>query len=82
MYRGDNIDEVKNKVVEILVENFWLNNQKIKANNNLESLGVDSIITIEIQLNLEREFDIKIPDGDILPAFIAKDISDYIKNKS
>ncbi|MCV5881456.1 phosphopantetheine-binding protein [Escherichia coli] len=79
--RGENMDAVKDKVVEILVENFGLNEEKVKENNDLESLGVDSIITIEIQLDLERAFDIKIPDGDILPDFTAKDISDYIKNK-
>ncbi|EMX8371637.1 acyl carrier protein [Yersinia enterocolitica] len=75
------MDTVKDKVVEILVGNFGLNEEKIKENNDLESLGVDSIIIIEIQLDLERAFDIKIPDGDILPDFTAKDISNYIKIK-
>ncbi|MDH1089260.1 acyl carrier protein [Pantoea brenneri] len=78
---GDNMDAVKDKVVVLLVENFGLNEQKVKENDNLESLGVDSIIIIEIQLDLEREFGIKIPDGDIVPDFTPKDISDYIKNK-
>jgi acyl carrier protein len=77
----DKVDAVKDKVVDILVENFGLNEGKVKGNNDLESLGVDSIITIEIQLDLERAFDIKIPDGDILPNFTAQDILDYIKNK-
>lgn len=81
VYKGDDMEAVKNRVVDILVENFGLNEQKVKADNNLESLDVDSIIMIEIQLDLEREFNIKIPDGDILPNFTAKDISDYIKNK-
>ncbi|MDS7905560.1 phosphopantetheine-binding protein [Klebsiella pasteurii] len=75
------MDAVKDKVVDILVENFGLNEEKVKENKDLEGLGVDSIITIEIQLDLEREFDIKIPDGDILPNFTAQDISDYIRNK-
>lgn len=81
LYRDNNMDVVKDKVFEILVENFGFNEQEVKANNNLESLGADSIIIIEIQLDLERVFDIKIPDGDILSDFTAKDISDYIKNK-
>ena len=73
---------VKNKVIEILVENFGLNEVKVKANHDLESLGVDSIITVEIQLDLERAFDIKIPDGDILAGFSVEDISAYIKNRT
>ncbi|MBD8108005.1 acyl carrier protein [Erwinia persicina] len=75
------MDEVKDKVVGILVGNFGLNEEKVKENNDLESLGVDSIITIEIQLDLERAFNIKIPDGDILTNFTVLDISTYIKNK-
>ncbi|EIL6545360.1 acyl carrier protein [Salmonella enterica] len=73
--------EVTNKVVKILVENFGLNELDVKENNNLETIGVDSIIMIEIQLDLEREFGVKISDGDILPSFTVKDISEYIQNK-
>ncbi|HAU5603812.1 TPA: acyl carrier protein [Citrobacter koseri] len=73
---------VTDKVVKILVENFGLNELDVKENKDLEALGVDSIITIEIQLDLEREFGLKIPDGDILPSFTVKDISEYIQNKA
>ncbi|MEG2263065.1 MAG: phosphopantetheine-binding protein [Acinetobacter sp.] len=72
---------VTDRITSILVENFGLNAIDVKANNNLETLGVDSIITIEIQLELEREFGVKIPDGDILPSFTVKDISEYIQSK-
>lgn len=81
LWRCSNMEAVTNKVVKILVDNFGLNEQEVKANKELENLGVDSIIMIEIQLDLERAFDIKITDGDILPNFTVKDISDYIKNK-
>lgn len=73
--------EVTNKVIKILVENFGLNELDVKENKNLETIGVDSIIMIEIQLDLEREFGVKISDGDILPGFTVKDISEYIQNK-
>ncbi|EDZ5934463.1 acyl carrier protein [Salmonella enterica subsp. enterica serovar Chandans] len=73
--------EVTNKVIKILVENFGLNELDVKENKNLETIGVDSIIMIEIQLDLEREFGVKISDGDILPSFTVKDISEYIQNK-
>lgn len=71
----------KDKITKILVDNFGLNETAVKANKNLETLGVDSIIMIEIQLDLEREFGIKIQDGEILPGFTTKDISEYIQNK-
>ncbi|EGL7120486.1 acyl carrier protein [Salmonella enterica] len=73
--------EVTNKVIKIFVENFGLNELDVKENKNLETIGVDSIIMIEIQLDLEREFGVKISDGDILPSFTVKDISEYIQNK-
>ncbi|EAY4678279.1 acyl carrier protein [Salmonella enterica subsp. enterica serovar Rubislaw] len=73
--------EVTNKVIKILVENFGLNELDVKENKNLETIGVDSIIMIEIQLDLEREFGVKISDGDILLGFTVKDISEYIQNK-
>ncbi|HAT1685209.1 TPA: acyl carrier protein [Klebsiella oxytoca] len=72
---------VTDKVINIIVENFGLNEQAVKTNKDLETLGVDSIITIEIQLDLEREFGIKIPDGVILPSYTVNDISEYIQNK-
>ncbi|WP_312760162.1 phosphopantetheine-binding protein [Pantoea brenneri] len=75
------MDVVKDKVVDLLVNNFGLNEEGIKANNSLEKLGVDSIIIIEIQLDLEREFNIKIPDGDVIPDFTVNDISNYIKSR-
>ena len=73
---------VTDKIIKVLVENFGLNEMDVKENKDLETLGVDSIITIEIQLDLEREFCVKIPDGDILPSFTVKDISEYIQNKA
>lgn len=75
------MDVVKSKVIEVLVDNFGLNDKEVRGNSDLESMGVDSIITIEIQLDLERAFNINIPDGDILPGFTVNDISEYIKNK-
>ncbi|MDN4626088.1 MULTISPECIES: acyl carrier protein [unclassified Erwinia] len=72
---------VADKVTNILVDNFGLNKQNVKTNESLETLGVDSIIVIEIQLDLEREFGIKIPDGDILPGFTVNDISEYIHKR-
>lgn len=73
---------VIDKVIKILVDNFGLSEIDVKANKDLETLGVDSIITIEIQLDLEREFGIKIQDGDILPSFTLNDISEYIQKKA
>lgn len=73
---------VTDKIINILVENFGLNELDVRANKDLETLGVDSIITIESQLDLEREFGIKIPDGDIQSNFTVEDISEYIQNKA
>lgn len=72
------MDDMNKKIIDILVENFGLDQDKVMSNNTLEALGVDSIIIIEIQLDLERAFDITIPDGDIPAKFTLNDIILYL----
>lgn len=72
---------IRERIEKILIENFGLYEKDVKADKELESLGVDSIIAIEIQIDLEKEFNIKIPDGEILLSFTIKDIHKYIQSK-
>ncbi|VUS46724.1 acyl carrier protein [Klebsiella grimontii] len=73
--------QINKEVIDILVKNFGLDEGKVCSNQSLESLGVDSIIVIEIQLDLERAFSITIEDGDIPASFNLNDIVVYIKSK-
>ncbi|QUJ66789.1 acyl carrier protein [Photobacterium sp. GJ3] len=72
---------MKNKIKEILMNEFGLNEESIMKNETLEDMNVDSIIMIEVQLELEREFNISVPDGDISPSFTLTDLVHYVREK-
>jgi len=43
---------------------FGVNREKITANTSFKDLGADSLDTVELIMELEKEFDINIPDDE------------------
>ena len=51
------------KVTELLVSKLNIANYKIKADSTvIEDLGADSLDTVELILDFEKEFKVSIPD--------------------
>jgi acyl carrier protein len=48
----------------LFIEKFDFNIEELKPTRTLESLGLDSLDKIEFMLDIENEFDIKIPDQE------------------
>lgn len=55
------IDTIK----EIMGEHLDMNTDDIKASTSFEELGIDSLETVEIMMELEDEFDIEIEVSEI-----------------
>jgi acyl carrier protein len=54
-------EEIKRKIIE-LVETKSDENAQITDDKPLKELGLDSLDCIELMIDVEREFDVEIPD--------------------
>lgn len=53
------------KTKKILIENFIIDEDALKPEASLESLGMDSLDKIDLLFEIEEEFKIKIEPNDI-----------------
>lgn len=72
--------KIKDSVVKILGIS---DKEKIVLSSRLtDDLGVDSLTSIELIMDLEEKFDIEISDEDAETIITVKDIVNYIENKT
>ena len=70
------------KIMEILSKQLQVDKSKIEENSGImENLGADSLDVVEISMAIEQEFDISIPDEDIVDLKTPKDILNYLEKK-
>ena len=68
------------KIVEILSKQLQIDQSKISENSGImENLGADSLDVVEISMALEQEFNISVPDEEIVNFKTPDDIYRYIK---
>jgi acyl carrier protein len=71
--------KIKDSIAKIL---GMPDKEKIVLSSRLtDDLGVDSLTSIELIMELEEKFCIEIPDEDAETIITVKDIVDYIENK-
>ena len=71
---------VLEKVVKIIKEELDLD-QDITLDTNLRNdLGADSMDAVQIVMAFEEEFEISIPDEELVKFVTVKDIVDYINS--
>jgi acyl carrier protein len=74
--------DVKEKVKNLLIELFEINSDEIKDDVELYSgLGLDSTETVELILEIEKLFNIKIEEKEITKFSCFKDIDHVIQGK-
>ena len=70
------------KVVEILAKQLQIDKSKITEDSGImENLGADSLDVVEISMALEKEFNISVPDEDIVNFKTPKDIVTYLESR-
>ncbi|MCQ2139203.1 MAG: acyl carrier protein [Bacteroidales bacterium] len=73
--------EVLGKVQAILAEKLCVSLSEVKPEASLTSdLGADSLDTVEIIMDIEKAFDIKVPDDAAGQIDTVNDIVNYIMN--
>ncbi len=76
------MSEISSKVVEIIVDKLSVDvAEVVPAANFTNDLGADSLDTVELIMEFEKEFEISIPDEDAEKITTVKDAIDYIESK-
>jgi acyl carrier protein len=72
--------DVKQKVAEIIVKKLGVEESQITDDANFtKDLGADSLDTVELIMEFEKEFDITIEDTDAEKIQTVKDVVSYLQ---
>lgn len=70
------------KVKDVLVEAINVDEESVTMEANLkDDLGIDSLAAVELSLELETEFDIKIEDDELAKLVTVADIVTLLESK-
>ena len=71
------------KVKEVLMEAINVDEDMIKMEANLkDDLGIDSLAAVELSLELETEFDVRIEDEELAKLVTVADIVSLMESKA
>ena len=71
------------KVKEVLMEAINVDENMIKMEANLkDDLGIDSLAAVELSLELETEFDVRIEDEELAKLVTVADIVSLLESKA
>lgn len=75
-------EEIVNKVKEIIVDKLGVEESEVTESANFTNdLGADSLDTVELLMEFERVFGIKIPDEETSTIATVKDACDKVQEK-
>ena len=75
-------EEIVSKVKAIIVDKLGIEPSEVTENANFTNdLGADSLDTVELLMEFERVFGIKIPDEEISTIATVKDAIDKVAEK-
>ena len=75
------MSEIADKVKEIIVDKLSVDENEVTPTAEFtKDLGADSLDTVELIMEFEKEFDLKIPDEDAEKITTVGDAIEYIEN--
>ena len=75
--------EIEARVKAIIVDKLGVDESEVTANASFTNdLGADSLDTVELIMELEKEFGISIPDDQAEKISTVQDAVDYIANNA
>ena len=76
------MSEISSKVKAIIVDKLVIDESEVTNNSNFMSdLGADSLDTVELIMEFEKEFDLQIPDDDAEKITTVGEAIKYIEKK-
>jgi acyl carrier protein len=77
------MSDVQSKVTSIIVDKLGVDESEVTAEANFTNdLGADSLDTVELIMEFEKEFDISIPDEDSEKIATVGDVITYLQEKT
>ena len=77
------MSEIESKVRDIIVEKLGVNEEEVKPEASFTNdLGADSLDTVELIMEFEKEFNISIPDDKAEKISTVGDAIAYIEENS
>ncbi|MDR9388478.1 MAG: acyl carrier protein [Balneolaceae bacterium] len=77
------MSDVQSKVTSIIVDKLGVDDSEVTAEANFTNdLGADSLDTVELIMEFEKEFDISIPDEDSEKIATVGDVISYLQEKT
>jgi len=77
------MSDVQSKVISIIVDKLGVDESEVTAEANFTNdLGADSLDTVELIMEFEKEFDISIPDEDSEKIATVGDVITYLQEKT
>lgn len=74
------MSEIANRVTGIITDKLGLDKEQVTENASFTTdLGADSLDTVELIMEFEKEFNLEIPDEDAQNIKTVKDAVDYIE---
>lgn len=74
------MSEVSEKVTKIIIDKLGVGAEEVKAEATFtDHLGADSLDTVELIMEFEKEFDISIPDEDAEKIATVGDAISYVE---
>ncbi len=75
------VDNIEQEVIKIIADNQGKKIEEISVDSRFaEDLGVDSLSTVEIMMEIEKEFGVDIPDEEATKIKKVADVVNYIKD--
>lgn len=76
-------NDIESQVKSIIVEKLGVDESDITREASFTNdLGADSLDTVELIMEFEKEFDVTIPDEDAEKISTVGDAIDYLKDKT
>ncbi len=71
---------IKEEVIEIIVDTLEVEEESLKDNTKFTDLDVDSLDLVNLVVAFESKYKIEIPDNEIKNLQTVKDVVDYIES--
>jgi acyl carrier protein len=79
----DNMSDIKGRVVSIIVDKLGVDENEVTAEASFTNdLGADSLDTVELIMEFEKEFNIAIPDDQAEKIATVGDAVKYIEDNA
>ena len=77
------MSEIASKVKAIIVDKLVIDESEVTEDSNFMSdLGADSLDTVELIMEFEKEFDLQIPDDEAEKITTVGEAINYIKERT